>query len=163
MLSKSVDLGNNTFIIREALESDVVACSNAFSLMLEEIQDFPENDLTFSASNVSLFTSLVAESIKLGFPPIVAEVNGATAGFCLIIKLFGFETKEQSAQALGSYVYEKYRKLGLSRQMLEFAFSSFKEKGIHKIYGKVFESRPSSSQVITNLGLTEVTVLCKTL
>lgn len=163
MHSKSVGLGDNTFIIREALESDIIACSNAFSLMMDEIKDFPENDLTYSESNVSLFTSLVAESIKLGFPPIVAEANGATVGFCLIIKLFGFQTKEQTAQAIGSYVYEKYRKLGLSRHMLEFAFSSFKEKGVSKIYGKVFESRPSSSQVITNLGLQEITVLCKTL
>lgn len=163
MQPKNVDLGNNNIIIRQATIDDVVACRNAFSLMLGEIEDFQENDLIYSESNVSLFTRLVTESINLGFPPIIATNENKSIGFCLVIKLFGFETKTQTAQALGSYVYPKFRGLGISKHMLDYAFSFYKSKGVEKIYGKIFESRPSSNKVISNLGLEKIDVLCKIL
>lgn len=166
-LEKFVDLGSNKYIITNGTLDDVESCVNAFSLILDEIQDFPENDLIYSENNVALFRKLITESIKLGYPPIITNViinnEISSIGFCLIIKLFGFESKYQSAQALGSYVYQKHRSLGLSRLMLEAGFELYKQLGIQKIYGKTFESRAKSNEVITNLDLERVTVLCKNL
>lgn len=153
---------HNNFIIRQATMDDVVACSNAFSLMLLEIEDFPENDLLCCEDNVQLFHKLLIESISEGFPPIVAHDSSQFAGCSLIIKLFGFKTKESVAQALGSYVYPQFRKQGLSTAMLEYGFDLYKSLGVKKILGKVLDQ--SKSEQINNLhNFNQITVSCKTL
>lgn len=154
---------HNNFIIRKATMDDVVACVNSFSLLLLEIEDFPENDLISCQDNVSLFNKLVIQSINEGFPPIVSyDINGKFAGCSLIIKLFGFITKESMAQALGSYVYPEYRSQGLSTKMLEYGFEVYESLGVKKILGKVLNQ--SQSENINKLhNFNQITVSCKTL
>lgn len=149
--------------IREGTLSDLIPCVNAFSLMLDEIENFPENDLINSGYNVVLFRNLLETSIKFGFPPIIAEVDGSLVGASFFMKLFGFETKTVIVQALGTYVYPKYRHNGLSKQLIEFGFNLYKSKGVDKVLGKVFESRNNANTVIKDLKLEEITVLCRTL
>lgn len=149
--------------IRAATLEDKYPCVNAFSFLLEEIESFPENDLIYSEHNIMLFSSLLETSIKLGFPPIIAEENGQLVGVSFFMKFFGFETKDNIAQALGTYVYPNFRKQGLSKKLIEYGFDLYKSKGINKVLGKVFESREKSNQVIKDLGLTEIKVLCRTL
>lgn len=154
---------HGSIIIREGTAEDITSCVNAFSLMLDEIESFPENDLINSGYNVALFRDLLRISISNGYCPIIAESEGSLVGVSFFMKFFGFETKDVIVQALGTYVYPKYRHNGLSKKLIEFGFNLYKSKGVDKVLGKVFESRNNANTVIKDLKLEEITVLCRTL
>lgn len=164
-LPQSVSLGDfNNIIIRESTDGDVLSVVNAFSDYLEEIEHIPEQELTFSDSNVRLFRALVRESMSVhGIHPVVAEFNNKKIGFNFWIKISGFEGKQEIVHALGTYIRPEFRKIGLASIMSRISFEYLRSKGVSKVYGKVFESRESSSKYITELGFEKQIILCKTL
>lgn len=162
---KHVAKGNGSdkiYLIRPANAEDINACVSAFSMLLDEISDLSENDLQNSHSNVLLFSNLLGMSITQGIPPIVATQDGNQVGFFLCIKMFGFETKTNLIQAIGSYVYPRYRNEGLSEAMCAYGFEFYKSLGVDKIFGKVLNTS-KAEEVNKRLGLEQVSVSCKRL
>ena len=163
-LQQSVVLGNNNIIIRELQDTEVPSIVNAFSDYLEEIENIQEQELTFCQTNVSLFRALVRESMEVyGVHPLVAVIGDKKIGFNFWIKMSGFETKIEMAHALGTYVRQEFRGLGIAKKLSLASFEYLKEKGIQKIYGKVFEERATSDKYTNDLGFDKQTILCKTL
>lgn len=150
------------YLIRPATIEDVHACVNAFSLLLDEIEDFSENDLQNSQDNVRLFYELLNLSIRDGVEPIIATLDGNQVGFFLCLKMFGFQTKINIIHAIGSYVYPSHRKKGLSERMCQFGFEHYKSLGVNKIFGKVLDNQ-KSKEVNLRLGLEQINISCKTL
>jgi L-amino acid N-acyltransferase YncA len=156
------NLGN--IIIRELQDTEVPAIVNAFSDYLEEIEDIQEQELTFCQTNVSLFRALVRESMEVyGIHPLVAVIGDKKIGFNFWIKMSGFETKVEIAHALGTYVRQEFRGLGIAKKLSLASFEYLKEKGIQKVYGKVFSERESSDKYTNDLGFDKQIILCKTL
>lgn len=163
-LPQGVVLGNNNITIRELQDTEVPAVVNAFSDYLEEIENIQEQELTFCQTNVSLFRALVRESMEVyGICPLVAVVGDKKIGFNFWIKMSGFETKIEMAHALGTYIRPEFRNLGIAKKLSLTSFEYLKEKGIQKIYGKVFEERTTSDKYTNDLGFDKQTILCKTL
>ena len=163
-LPQSVVLGNNKITIRELQDVEVPAVVNAFSDYLEEIENIPEQELTFCQTNVSLFRALVRESMEVyGIHPLVAVIGDKKIGFNFWIKMSGFETKIEMAHALGTYVRSEFRNLGIATILSEHSFRYLKEKGIEKIYGKVFKERATSDKYTNDLGFNKEQILCKML
>lgn len=154
---------NITF--RPAEEKDIHACANAFIFLLQEIEHFPDCQLTLSEYNVRLFSILVLDSIKrFGIAPIIAEINGEAIGFHLTIKILGFETKLNQVNAIGSYVLPNYRHRGISTKMANFAFEYLKSKGVQILYASPpFKERESSPKLYVDLGVEEIKMICKRL
>jgi L-amino acid N-acyltransferase YncA len=156
--------GNNNITIRELQDTEVPSVVNAFSDYLEEIENIQEQELTFCQTNVSLFRALVRESMEVyGIHPLVAVIGDKKIGFNFWIKMSGFEIKEEIAHALGTYVRPEFRNLGIAKKLSLASFEYLKEKGIQKVYGKVFKERVSSDKYTNDLGFDKQTILCKTL
>lgn len=163
-LPQSVVLGNNKITIRELQDVEVPSIVNAFSDYLEEIENIQEQELTFCQTNVSLFRALVRESMEVyGIHPLVAVIGDKKIGFNFWIKMSGFETKIEMAHALGTYVRQEFRGLGIAKKLSLASFEYLKNKGIQKVYGKVFEERSTSDKYTNDLGFDKQTILCKTL
>jgi GNAT superfamily N-acetyltransferase len=150
-------------IYREANKDDIPSCVNAFSFILEDIQDFSENDLTLCDYNIKLFRDLLTESISCGVCPIIAEHEGRKVGWNLIIKLSGFIFKYETANAFGTYVLKEYRGNGIATKMSEIGFKKLKENGISKVFGKTFAENPGCQTHYETLGLSKELILCKIL
>jgi L-amino acid N-acyltransferase YncA len=161
---QSAVLGNYNIIIRELQDTEVPSIVNAFSDYLEEIESIPEQELTFCQTNVSLFRALVRESMEVyGIHPLVAVMGDKKIGFNFWIKMSGFETKVEIAHALGTYVRQEFRGLGIASKLSLASFEYLKEKGIQKVYGKVFSERESSNKYTNDLGFNKEPILCKIL
>jgi hypothetical protein len=151
-------------VIREADLSDVSSIVNAFSDYLEEIKDNPEQELTFSNYNVRLFRMMLIESISNhDICPVIALIGSKKIGFNFWIKISSFELKEEIVHALGTFIREDYRGLGLVNILANRSFEYLKSKGVKKVYGKVFKNRTSSSKLVNSLELERIEILCKTL
>lgn len=151
-------------IYREATKDDIPSCVNAFSFILDDIQEFSQNDLTYSDYNIKLFRELLTESIfTYDVCPIIAEHDGRKIGWNLIIKLAGFELIYETANAFGTYVLNEYRGKGIATKMTEIGFERLKEKGINRVFGKTFIENPGCKTHYKNLGFTEEKILCKIL
>lgn len=161
---QSVGLGNSSIIIRELQDTEVPSIVNAFSDYLEEIESISEQELTFCQTNVSLFRALVRESMEVyGIHPLVAVIGDRKIGFNFWIKMSGFETKVEIAHALGTYVRSEFRGLGIAKKLSLASFEYLKDKGVQKVYGKVFKERETSDKYTNDLGFDKETILCKTL
>lgn len=163
-LPLSVVLGDNNIIIRELQAEEIPSVVNAFSDYLEEIESIQEQELTFCQTNVSLFRALVRESMEVyGIHPLIAVIGDKKIGFNFWIKISGFETKVEIAHALGTYVRPEFRGLGIASKLSLVSFEYLKDKGVNKIYGKVFKERSTSDKYTNDLGFNKEAMLCKTL
>ncbi len=159
-----MEINPNNITIRESTIDDVQSIVNAFSDYLEEIQNIPEQELTFSNYNVRLFRLMVIESIQsFGICPLVAEHQGKKVGFNFWIKLSGFETKKTQAHALGTYIKPDFRGMGLATRLSHQSFTYLKEKGVDEVYGKVFKERESSNKYTKELRFNKSEILWKKL
>jgi GNAT superfamily N-acetyltransferase len=154
----------DNIIIRELAEEEIPSIVNAFSAYLEEIEDIGEQELTFSEHNVKLFRLLVIESIKsYGIHPLVAQFGDKLIGFNFWIKLSGFEAKKEMAHALGTYVKQPFRNLGIGSALSKESFNYLKQKGVEKVYGKILSSRDTANKYTNDLQFDNESILCKTL
>jgi hypothetical protein len=155
---------SDNIIIRTSSNEDVSFIVNCFSSYLEQIEDIEEQELTFSDYNVKLFRLMLIESINIfDIYPAIAEINGKKVGCNFWVKLSSFETKKKIVHALGTFVLNDFRNLGLATRLSEFSFDYLKSKEVEIIYGKVFSSRSTSSKYTKDLGFDKQEILCKML
>ncbi len=73
----------NKINLREADHNDELSCVNAFISMIEETENSPNQDLTLTETNVSLFRVMLRESIRVfNVCPIIAEIDQKRVGWC---------------------------------------------------------------------------------
>lgn len=83
---------------------------------------------------------------------MLADVEGETAGFMWVVKINHFITQEPMGMVGNVYVYEKHRRKGIARKLMEWAEDWSKERGCTRMTLNVFSNNAGAVNLYERLG-----------